>query len=50
MWTMLEDRITGHLRSDPSIKSRLRALEASVGAGKLSPALAVDEIAQQLGV
>jgi LAO/AO transport system kinase len=50
MWTMLDDRITGHLRSDPSIKSRLRALEASVAAGKLSPALAVDEIAQQLGV
>ena len=50
MWTMLEDRITGHLRSDPSIKSRLRSLEASVASGKLSPALAVDEIAQQLGV
>jgi LAO/AO transport system kinase len=50
MWTMLDDRISGHLRSDPSIKSRLRALEASVAAGKLSPALAVDEIAQQLGV
>jgi LAO/AO transport system kinase len=50
MWTMLDDRISGHLRCDPSIKSRLRALEASVAAGKLSPALAVDEIAQQLGV
>ncbi len=50
MWTMLDDRITGHLRSDPLIKSRLRSLEASVAAGKLSPALAVDEIAGQLGV
>jgi LAO/AO transport system kinase len=50
MWTMLEDRLTARLRSDPVIRDKLRQAEAAVAAGKLTPTLAVDEIAQLLGV
>ena len=48
MWTMLEERFQARLTSDAKLKSHLRAIEASVAAGTLSPALAVDEIAQVL--
>ena len=50
MWTMLEDRLFTRLRGDPTIKARLRALEAAVAEGRISPALAVDEIAQAMGL
>jgi LAO/AO transport system kinase len=50
MWTMLEERLTGRLRSDTSIRARLRQAEIQVAAGKLTPTLAVDEIARLLGV
>jgi len=50
MWTMLEERLTARLRSDPAVRTKLRQAEAAVAAGKLAPTLAVDEIAQLLGV
>jgi LAO/AO transport system kinase len=50
MWTMLEERLTRRLRSDTSIRARLRQAEIQVAAGKLTPTLAVDEIARLLGV
>jgi LAO/AO transport system kinase len=50
MWTMLEDRLTSRLRSDASVRTRLRQMEGQVAAGKLAPTLAVDEIAKILGV
>jgi GTPase len=50
MWTMLEERLTGRLRHDTSIRARLRQAEIQVAAGKLTPTLAVDEIARLLGV
>jgi LAO/AO transport system kinase len=50
MWTMLEERLTARLRSDPSVRSKLRQAEAAVAAGKLAPTLAVEEIAKLLGV
>jgi LAO/AO transport system kinase len=50
MWTMLEERLTARLRSDPAVRAKLRQAEAAVAAGTLAPALAVDEIAQLLGV
>src|SRR5215470_16226467 len=50
MWTMFEDRLRGRLKSDPAIKARLPQIEAAVAAGRLSPALAVDEIAGALGL
>ncbi len=49
MWTMLEERLTARLRSDPSVRTKLRQAEAQVAAGKLAPTLAVEEIAALLG-
>jgi GTPase len=50
MWTMLEERLTARLRSDAAVRAKLRQAEAQVAAGKLAPMLAVEEIAQLLGV
>jgi LAO/AO transport system kinase len=48
MWTLIDERFRDRLRSDTTIKSRLRSLEAAVAAGKLPAALAADEIADLL--
>jgi GTPase len=50
MWAMFEDRLRGRLASDPALKARLPKIEAAVAAGKLSPAVAVDEIVEALGL
>ena len=50
MWTMLEERLTARLRTDASVRTKLRQAEAQVAAGKLAPTLAVEEIAKLLGV
>ena len=50
MRTMLEERLSARLRGDPAVRAKLRQAEAAVAAGKLAPALAVEEIAQLLGV
>jgi LAO/AO transport system kinase len=45
---MLEERLFTRLRTDAQLKSRMPEIEAAVAAGKLSPMLAVEEIAQIL--
>ena len=50
MWAMLEERLTSRLRSDASVRAKLRQAETAVAAGKLAPTLAVEEIARLLGV
>jgi len=50
MWAMLEDRLRGRLYADPKLRSRLPQLERAVAAGRLSPALAVDDILATLGL
>jgi LAO/AO transport system kinase len=50
MWTMLEERLTQRLRSDPTVRAKLKSAEAAVAAGKLAPTLAVEEIAGLLGL
>jgi len=50
MWAMLEDRVFARLKSDPGIRAKLPRIEAAVAEGRMSPALAVDEIAAALGV
>ena len=50
MWSMFDDRLRDRLRSDRALNARLPRLEADVAAGRLSPAVAADEIAQALGV
>jgi LAO/AO transport system kinase len=49
MWAMLEERMFAHLRSDPALKTKLPKLEAAVAAGRMSAAIAVEEIAALLG-
>ena len=49
MWAMLEDRVFERLKSDPALKAKLPRIEAAVAAGRMSPAVAVDEIASALG-
>src|SRR5215218_6581015 len=44
MWAMIEERLIGRLKSDQTVKARLPALEAAVADGRLSPALAAEEI------
>ena len=50
MWSMLEERLTARLRSDPAVRTKLRQAETAVAAGKLAPTLAVEEIAELLRV
>jgi LAO/AO transport system kinase len=50
MWTMLEERLTARLRSDPAVRAKVRQAETAVAAGKLAPTIAVEEIAAMLGV
>ena len=50
MWTMLEERLTARLRSDASVRAKVKQAEARVAAGQLAPTLAVEEIAALLGV
>jgi len=45
MWSLIEQRLFGKLRSDPRLRSKLPQLEAAVAQGRLSPMLAVEEIA-----
>jgi GTPase len=48
MWAMLDERITARLRSDAAVRAKLPKLEAAVADGRMSPALAADEIARLL--
>ena len=50
MWAMLEERLLSRLRSDAQVRAKLPALEAAVAEGRMSPAVAVDEIATLAGL
>lgn len=50
MWSMLEERLFAKLHADPELKKRLPQLEKAVAAGKLSPMLAMEEIANAMGL
>ncbi len=50
MWTLLDERLTARLRSDPAVRGKVKQAEAAVAAGTLAPTLAVEEIAQMLGL
>jgi LAO/AO transport system kinase len=45
MWTMLEQRLMARLRTDASIRARVRKLEADVAEGRVAPALAAEQLA-----
>src|SRR6202048_3892348 len=48
MWSMLEQRLMAQLRADPAIRARVKQTEASVADGRISPALAAQQIAEWL--
>ena len=49
MWSMFEDRMKARLRSDATIRAKVKQIEARVGRGDTSPALAAEQIADLLG-
>ncbi|MGZ5895633.1 MAG: methylmalonyl Co-A mutase-associated GTPase MeaB [Xanthobacteraceae bacterium] len=50
MWAMFDESLRERIRSDRALGTRLPQIEAAVAAGTLSPAVAVDDIAQALGL
>ena len=48
MWSMLEQRMMMRLRSDPAIRAKVKRIEAEVAGGRISPALAAEQIAEML--
>jgi LAO/AO transport system kinase len=50
MWSMLEQRVYAKLHTDTGLRARLPKIEAAVAEGRLSATLAVDEIADALGL
>ncbi len=48
MWSMFEDRMKTRLRGDAAIRAKVRAIEADVAKGRVTPALAADQIAELL--
>jgi LAO/AO transport system kinase len=50
MWSLVDTHIRERLRTDPKLKSRMPSLEKAVAEGKLSAALAADEISKLLGI
>src|SRR6202158_994332 len=48
MWSMLEQRMIARLRADPSIRARVKKIEAEVADGRITPALAAEQIVEML--
>jgi LAO/AO transport system kinase len=48
MWSMFEDRMKARLRGDAAIRAKVKATEAAVADGRITPALAADQIAELL--
>ena len=48
MWSMLEERLKSRLRTDSTIRAKVRHTEAAVADGRMTPALAADTIAKLL--
>ncbi|WP_338698510.1 methylmalonyl Co-A mutase-associated GTPase MeaB [Bradyrhizobium sp. 26S5] len=48
MWSMLEGRMMARLRADAAIRARVKKMEAEVAAGRISPAVAAEQIAEML--
>jgi LAO/AO transport system kinase len=48
MWSMLEQLTMARLRSDASVRAKVKRIEAEVSGGRVSPALAAEQIAELL--
>ena len=48
MWSMLEQRMMARLRTDPAIRAKGKKTETEVADGRITPALAAEQIAEML--
>jgi len=48
MWSMLEQRMLSRLRSEASVRARVKRIEAEVADGRVTPALAAEQIMKLL--
>jgi LAO/AO transport system kinase len=48
MWSMLEQRMMARLRADPSVRAKVKKIEAEVADGRIAPAVAAVQIAEML--
>jgi LAO/AO transport system kinase len=48
MWSILETRTMARLRADPAIRAKVKKTEAEVADGRITPALAAEQIAEML--
>jgi LAO/AO transport system kinase len=48
MWSMFEQLTMARLRSDASVRAQVKRIETEVAAGRISPALAAEQIAEML--
>jgi LAO/AO transport system kinase len=48
MWSMLEQRLMTRLRADATVRAKVKQTEALVADGRITPALAAEQIAQML--
>jgi LAO/AO transport system kinase len=48
MWSMLEQRMMARLRADPAIRAKVKKTETEVADGRITPALAAEQIAEML--
>ncbi len=48
MWSMLESRMMARLRSDAAIRAKVKKTEAEVADGRMTPAVAAEQIAEWL--
>ena len=48
MWSMLEQRMMARLRADSATRTKVKKIEAEVADGRVSPAVAAEQIAEML--
>ncbi|WP_407175829.1 methylmalonyl Co-A mutase-associated GTPase MeaB [Bradyrhizobium sp. STM 3562] len=48
MWSILEQRMMARLRSDAPLRGKVKKIEAEVAAGRITPAVGAEEIAEML--
>ena len=48
MWSILEQRMMARLRADPAIRAQVKKTESEVAEGRITPALAAEQIALML--
>jgi LAO/AO transport system kinase len=48
MWSMLEQRMMTRLRADATIRAKVKKIETEVAEGRITPAVAAEQIAEML--